>query len=214
MSKFAILLNGPIRVTNRLMGQVRNLRTIAADGGIVHAKSLGLEVELWVGDFDSTSQALSRSFDAVPRLQFPVAKDKTDGELAVDSAIERGARSLVFVGGLGGQSDHAFAHLTLAVRLAQLGLHVFITTGDEEAYPVLPGEFRGDFPRGTRLSVIALTDLEGLSLEGTKWPLSGANVRVGNTITMSNIVTGAVAIKLRAGYGIVIAYPAADAPNR
>jgi len=207
MSRFAILLNGPVHPTERLESQCRGLRAIAADGGIVHAESLGLTVELWVGDFDSTPPEIESRYRAVPKSRFPAAKDKTDGDLAAEAAIARGASSLLFVGGLGGQADHAFAHLTLAVRLSTSGTAAMLTTGEEEAYPILPGSRPLDLPAGSRLSIVALADLSGLTLTGTQWPLRNAEVKLGETITLSNTVTGRVEIALRTGYGIAIAYP-------
>ena len=53
MSKFAILLDGHLKVTARLEQQLSGARVIAADGGIVHANALKLSPELWIGDFDS-----------------------------------------------------------------------------------------------------------------------------------------------------------------
>ena len=60
MSRFVILLGGALILTPRLEKQVRGARAIAADSGMAHAEPLGLDVELWVGDFDSTSEDLAR----------------------------------------------------------------------------------------------------------------------------------------------------------
>jgi thiamine pyrophosphokinase len=211
MSLFTILLNGPIHATPRLRNQIRGGRVIAADGGIVHAGVLGLDVELWVGDFDSTTPEIEAGHADVPRERYPVAKDRTDGDLASQAAIERGASALLFVGGLGGQSDHAFAHLALALRLTAAGTSTIVTTGEEEAYPLLPGIRHFDLPEGSRLSILALSDLNGLTLSGTRWPLLNADVKLGDTVTLSNVVTGKATVDLSGGYGIAIAYPAVSA---
>ena len=131
MSRFAILLNGPITLTRRLRKQVEGARALAADGGIVHANALGLDVELWVGDFDSTSEEMAARYRAIPQRRFPVAKDKTDGELAAEEAIRRGATSLLLIGSFGGQADHALAHLTLSVKFARKGIPTILTSGEE-----------------------------------------------------------------------------------
>jgi thiamine pyrophosphokinase len=210
MSRFTILLNGPIRLTPRLKRQAKGTRALAADGGIVHAAALDLDVELWIGDFDSTSKELAERYGAVPRRQFPAAKDKTDGELAADEAIGRGATSLLLIGSFGGQSDHAMSHLALALKLARGGTATVLTSGEEEAYPILPGDTNLTLPETSRLSLIALSDLSGLTLEGTRWPLREAKIELGSTRTISNLATGPVQITLKSGYGLLIAYPKAD----
>jgi thiamine pyrophosphokinase len=209
MSRFCILLGGPVTVTPRLRRQIGGCRCIAADGGMVHAQPLGLAVELWVGDFDSADRELENRYQHVERQSFPVAKDMTDGDLAAKAAIARGATSLVLVGAMGGQTDHAFAHLTLALRLSRSGCATMLTSGAEEAHPLLPGKLSLSLPPGSRLSLLPLTELGGLSLRGTRWPLDDIDVELGSTLTLSNSVLGPVEVSLASGYGIVIAYPAA-----
>lgn len=205
---FAILLGGQVMATDRLKRQLAGSRVIAADSGILHAPELGLDVELWVGDFDSTPPEEISRFDHVPRETWPADKDKTDGEIAALAAIARGASSLLFVGGFGGQADHAFGHFLLALRLALTGLAVAITSGDEEAHPIIPGEMAIDLPQGSRLSLIALSDLKGLTLKGVQWPLDAADVPLGSTWTLSNVAQGPVAVRLREGRAIAVSYPA------
>jgi thiamine pyrophosphokinase len=207
MSRFTILLNGPVIVTDRLLQLAVGTRAIAADGGMAHAVPLGLDVELWIGDFDSTSEALAIRHRDIPCERFSAAKDKTDGELAAEAAIARGATSILFVGGFGGQSDHALGHFALALRLAREGIPVMLSSGEEEAYPVLPGSMHPALPLGSRMSIIALADLSGLTLRGVHWPLRDAEICLGSTCTLSNIVTGSVEIELASGYGVLIAYP-------
>jgi thiamine pyrophosphokinase len=207
MSRFSILLNGPILVTDRLKAQAKGTRALAADGGIMHAASLGLEVELWIGDFDSSSEELAARYRTVSRRQFPVAKDRTDGELAAEEALKRGATSLLLIGSFGGQSDHALGHFALGLKLARAGVFTMLTSGKEEAQPILPGTTKLDLPNGSRLSLIAFSDLEGVTLKGTRWPLQNADISLGSTMTLSNIALGPVEIDLAAGYGIAVSQP-------
>src|SRR5690606_3498347 len=136
-----------LTVNRRLLAQVADARAIAADGGIRHAEALALRPELWVGDFDSTAGALAARDAEVPRLAFPAEKNLTDGELAVEAALARGATRILLVGALGGErADHAMAHVVHAVVLAESGVDVLLSSGDEEGYPLLPGRMVLDLP--------------------------------------------------------------------
>ncbi|MBL8905839.1 MAG: thiamine diphosphokinase [Rhizobiales bacterium] len=209
MSRFVILLGGTLTVTPRLRAQVENARIIAADSGMTHAAPLGLDAELWVGDFDSTSDALAGRYSGIAREVYPADKAATDGEIAIEAAIARGASEFVLVGGFGGQADHTFGHAGLVLALAMRGFPALLTSGTEEAHPLLPGEHRFDLPAGTRLSIVPFADLTGLDLENVKWPLHQRSVPLGSSLTLSNIALGPVRIGLGSGYGLTIAYPGA-----
>ena len=210
MARFSVLVSGHLQCTPRLLRQVAGSRAIAADNGMAHAEALNLVVELWVGDFDSATPELMARHAGIEREVHPEAKDASDSELAVDAAVRRGARDIVLVGGFGGQSDHALSHVMLAVKLAREGLSAMVTSGDEEAYPLIPGRHRVDLPAGSRVSIIALSDLGALTLSGVQWPLDKRHVLFGSTLTLSNLTLGPVHVGLEAGYGAIIAYPAEE----
>ncbi|MFT3988639.1 thiamine diphosphokinase [Aestuariivirga sp.] len=207
MSSFAILLGGEVTVTPRLRAQIRGARVIAADSGMMHAAALNLMPELWVGDFDSAGSELAIQYRDIPRQVFPAEKDTTDGGLAIAEALKRGAKSIVLVGGMGGQADHVLGHLGQLLHLAKTGIACFTTSGHEEARPLLPGSIPLDIPTGSRLSIAPFSDLLGLDLDGVKWPLEKRDVPLGSTLTLSNVALGPVRIGLVSGFGIVLAYP-------
>jgi thiamine pyrophosphokinase len=207
MTTFTVLLAGDITPTTRLAAQIAGTRIIAADSGMRHAAALRVVPELWLGDFDSASDPLLAAHVDVPRLVFPAAKSMTDGELAIAEALQRGATGLVLVGGFGGRTDHAMAHIQLAIRLAQKGVQTLITSGEEEGYPLLPGERTIDLPPGSRFSVVPVTDLPALTLTGVRWPLDRRFVPAGSTLTISNEAFGPIGIALEGGLAIVIAQP-------
>jgi thiamine pyrophosphokinase len=188
MTRFVVLLGGDLTATSRLASQIQKARIIAADGGMAHADTLGVVPD-------------------VTRHAFPAEKDKTDGEIAVDEAIKLGAREIVLVGGLGGQTDHAASHLGLILKLGRRRVHAFITSGTEEAYPILNGTHHFDLPSGSRFSVVPFTDLAGLDLEGVKWPLVNRSVPLGSSLTVSNVALGPVTVRLNQGYAVALAYP-------
>lgn len=208
MSRFTILLGGDVFRTPRLDRQVADSRVIAADSGIRQASLLGLTPELWIGDFDSMPAEVDPRFASVPREVFPTDKDKTDGELAIAAALERGATSLVLAGAFGGpRADHAFLHLALALRLAEAGTEVLLTSGRQEGVPLLPGTASFDYADGTLFSVLAFSELSGLTELGAKWPLNSVEVPFGSSLTLSNEVRGALRISLGRGRALLLAHP-------
>jgi len=206
--KFTLLLGGELTVTDRLLRQIVGSRIIAADGGMAHAASLGVTPELWLGDFDSSDDALLTLHRHVPRQTHPADKNATDGELAIDEAVRLGATELLLAGGLGGQMDHAFAHLMQLLKLRARGLTVMSSSGHEEAWPVVDGAVVLALEAGTRLSVLPVSDLLGLTIEGVRWPLRERDVVLGSTLTLSNEVSDASAkVSVAKGMAIVLVYP-------
>lgn len=208
MSRFTILLGGDLLPTPAVQRQVAESRVIAADSGIRHAKVLGLSPELWVGDFDSVSEALAAEWPNVPRKVFPAGKDKTDGELAIDEAFARGATELALVGAFGGaRADHAFLHMALAIRLAERGTPVLLTSGAQEGRATLEGRTAFDYAPGTLFSILGFSNLSGLSVEGARWPLHAIEMPFGSSLTISNEVTDNLVITLESGRALLVAHP-------
>lgn len=91
---------------------------ICADGGIKHTEALGLTADVWLGDGDSL-KALEVLAGEI--INFPVKKDNTDTDLAVEYAIERGFKDITIIGGLGGRIDHEFSHFCLLKKIVDSG---------------------------------------------------------------------------------------------
>ena len=205
---FLILLGGVLRTTDRLLRQIRDARVIAADGGIRHASALDLEPELWVGDFDSSPPDLQQAWLHVERQPFPPAKNLTDGELAIEAALKRGATRIVMAGALGGErSDHALLHMTTACALHVRGTDIMLTSGEEEAMPLSAGRRSFDLPPSSLFSILNFTDVSGLSIEGARYPLDRYELAFGSSRTLSNIAEGRVAITLESGVAVLLARP-------
>lgn len=205
---FVVLLGGALQATPRLAADVAGARVVAADGGMRHAKALGLTPEIWVGDFDSTPPELLDAWPDVERQPYPAAKNETDGAIAVSVATERGAKSIVLAGALGGErSDHALMHLLHAVSLAEQGFAIKLTSGEEEAWPLLPGSRAIDLPKGSLFSVLGLSPLAGLDIGNVRYPLTNFSLPFGASRTISNVAEGTIHLSLASGRAILIARP-------
>lgn len=207
MSRFALLLGGELIPTERLRRQIAGARVIAADSGIRHAEALGLAPELWTGDFDSVTDLMRTRHPDIPTETYPADKDLTDGEIAIEAAKARGASELLLIGAFGGsRADHAFLHLAAAVRLEEAGLPCLLSSGNQEGKALLPGKARFDYPAGTLFSVLAFSDLAGLTLSGVKWPLDRRAVPFGSSLTLSNEVRDRLEVELESGRAMVLAH--------
>jgi len=208
-STFTILLGGHLLATERLGSLIAGSRVIAADSGMRHASTLNLKPELWVGDFDSTDKALSESFRHVERHAYPATKAATDGEIAVAEALARGAERLILVGSLGGErSDHALQHTLHSLSLAEAGLEVMLTSGEEEAYPLISGDqMELELPKGSLFSVLGFSDLEGLTIANARYPLTDFSLTFGSSRTLSNVAEGPISISLGQGRALLMARP-------
>ncbi|CAN7474106.1 thiamine diphosphokinase [Rhizobium rhizogenes] len=205
---FTILLGGELRLTERLRAATAGSRFIAADGGMRHAVALNARPELWVGDFDSTPPELRGAFPDVPKQPYPAAKAATDGEIAITEAIDRGARRLILAGAMGGErSDHAIQHLLYGIQLAEKGFDVLLTSGDEEAVPLLPGDMELALPSGSLFSVLGFSDLTGLFIHNARYPLRDFHLPFGASRTISNVAEGPVRLSLGSGRAVVLARP-------
>jgi thiamine pyrophosphokinase len=205
---FVVLLGGALAVTPRVRADIVGARFVAADGGMRHAATLGVMPEIWVGDFDSTPDDLIAAWPGVERQPYPVAKNETDGAIAVSVAAERGAKDIVLVGALGGErSDHALMHLLHAVSLAEDGYAIKLTSGEEEAWPLLPGSREIGLPKGSLFSILGLSPLSGLFIGNVRYPLNDFSLPFGASRTISNVAEGPIRLSLASGRAILIARP-------
>jgi thiamine pyrophosphokinase len=208
MTAFTILLGGNLAISDRLFQQTAGTRVIAADSGMRHAAPLGVTPELWVGDFDSAPPELIAQWDGVEKQPYPRAKAATDGEIALEAALQRGATALIFAGALGGErTDHAVMHLLQALSLAESGMKVLLTSGDEEGVALLSGETRIDLPKNALFSILPFSNLSGLSIKNARYPLQDAEIGSGSSRTISNVAEGPITIHLKSGRAILLARP-------
>jgi len=195
----------PVRPTPRLVRRLAEPSqdgVIAADAGAATALAFGYALDLVVGDLDSLSAQVAAELAGrgVPFERHSRDKDATDGELAVERALERRADGLVLVGFLGGpRLDQLVANLELLTRLPRDSV---LLDERNEARLLRPGEARRWAAEADELiSLVPFgADAIGVSTEGLRWPLSDAVLPLGSTRGVSNEPAGSsVAVSLREG---------------
>lgn len=174
---------------------------IAADGGRVWAERAGLTVDWYVGDGDSGGFSAG-----LPSEVLPVEKDVTDLEAAVHHALERNIQHILLWGASGGRADHHLANLQLLEQIAQRGSQgIFLDAVNEVRY-LRPGRYQiPNDPPYRYLGIIPLdARLTGVSIRGVKYPLDGATVRRGTTLTVSNEILPGCSAELTLGSGTAL----------
>jgi thiamine pyrophosphokinase len=178
---------------------------IAADSGLEHAATLGLGVDVLVGDLDSASAEAVRAAEAagVQVERHAVDKEATDLELALEHALGLGARRVTVVSGGGGaRLDHHLAELVLLAAPRFAPLHVDARIGAARAFAIHAGEavaLAGE--PGAVLTLLALGGpAHGVTTDGLRWPLRAETLEPGSTRGVSNeIVSGPVRIGISGG---------------
>jgi thiamine pyrophosphokinase len=168
---------------------------IAADSGLSHAALLGLSVTTAIGDFDSVSpevlaQAEARGVEIVP---YPVDKDATDLELALELAVARGATQVTVVsGGLGDRLDHFLGEISVLSALFLSRCRVVGWFGAAKVSvirPEFPLTIFGD--SGDLVTLLPVTpEAIGVSTTGLQYPLSNATLHAWRTRGVSNVLLG------------------------
>jgi thiamine pyrophosphokinase len=181
----------PLTPTARTAARLAELEhpyVVAADGGAATALAFGFQPDVVVGDLDSIAASVLADLRlrGVPIETYPRDKDATDGQLAIERALQVQPARLWLLGFLGGpRLDQALAHVfflarlgTPAVILDERNECMLLLPGSEHAWPTEPGEV---------VSLIPLAgDVTGVVTRGLRWPLHGERLHLGDTRGVSN----------------------------
>ena len=169
---------------------------IAADAGYLTAQKMGITPDVLLGDFDTLG--VENIPEGIECLRVPAEKNDTDTQLAVSTAIERGAKEITIIGGVSGRLDHTLSTLSILEDLWE--------RKNDRIYAILTdGKNRVRFLRnsGTILprsqyryfSLIAADPLvKGVTLEGCKYPLKNGRISRRHQWAVSNEITGNCAL--------------------
>ena len=174
---------------------------IAADSGYNNASRLGVRPGLLLGDLDSIDRKslAPDELEHIEKIIVPAIKDDTDTQLAVDTAISRGADEIYIIGGLGGRLDHTLSSVFLLEYIADRGVRAVMTDGQSRVRvmktagePVsleIPKTFDGT--DGFKyLSLVSLNDeCNGVRISGVFYPLGGVTLKRSYSYAVSNEIT-------------------------
>ncbi|MDE6273757.1 MAG: thiamine diphosphokinase [Clostridiales bacterium] len=180
--KAVILLNGEPHA-REIDGE--SAYVICCDGAYDWAKDR-VKIDENLGDFDS----LGYVPNPPPRTVYPAEKNATDGEIALDRAIELGAEEIVIYGGGGKREDHFLGNLHLLYAAHKRGVRASMVTNGALIY-IGEGEISIDGFYKKTLSIVPFGgDAHIMESRGLKYPLHDLWLRYGSTRGISNIAEG------------------------
>ena len=182
---------------------------IAADGGFDRAVTVGLQVDLVVGDLDSVDLDALLVAEAGGTVveRHPTAKDATDLELAIEAALTRHATSITVLGGIGDRFDHLVGELGLLASPSWRHVTIEGRYGPARVR-VLHGPDTTDIT-GAPGSLVSLIPMHGSAIgvttRGLRHPLSDEDLPAGTTRGVSNVVIQTeAAVTVRAGCLLIV----------
>ena len=180
---------------------------VAADGGANRLRQLGLLPHVVIGDLDSLQgdDLFHLKSVGVEFAPHPDPEQRTDGDVAIEYALQRGANSIIVVGLFGGpRYDHAVANIYLLTHPNLRQIPTWTVDG-WTALTVLNGDgirqahFHGQI--GDYVTITAVSEtVEGITTVGLKWPLSDATFTRGlNEGTSNELINDRAMIQIAAG---------------
>lgn len=193
--KTIIIGNGEINNYDIIREYFDQAYIIACDGGVKHCRAMMIMPNIMVGDFDSANKEDAEFFEnlGVLKEKFPVKKNETDMEIAINMAIDKNSTEIYIVGGLGRRFDHSLANVHILLRPVRLGIRTClldehnIITLVEDSIDIV-GE------KGQTVSLIPLTtEVKGITTKNLEYALTNATMEIGHSLGVSNVMNGDVA---------------------
>ncbi len=165
---------------------------ICADSGIRHAISLELNPNAVIGDLDSANDEDLRYIyeNSIPVLKYPIEKDKTDTELAIDYLIEVGAKDITIIGAIGSRMDHTLANIFLLQKLLLNGIDGRLID-ENNIIHITDSSLSLVRKQDYNISILPIT-IDGVivSLKGFYYALKNERIGFGSSLGISNKIIG------------------------
>ncbi len=184
-----VVSNGCIENLDFLQSIIENSDyVICADGAAQYLMGLNMYPNLLVGDLDSISNDSLEWIEKgnVKLEQFPVKKDMTDTELAIEFALKKSPHRITVVGATGSRMDHSLGNIMLLYKIHKMGIKARII--DElNDITITDSKIKIEGSIGQTISIIPIGgDAKGVTLNGLEYPLDNYNIHMGSSIGISN----------------------------
>lgn len=177
--KGVILLNG--EPPENFITVQNDTVVVCCDGALKWAKQKINKIDELVGDFDSLGYIPENA------IVFPVEKDFTDGETALDILIKKGVEKVEIYGGGGGREDHFFGNMQLLFKAYKKGVKAVMHTAQSDIF-CAGKNFELQKIKGKTFSLAPVGySAHIINSSGVKYPLNNLTLHAGSCRGISNI---------------------------
>lgn len=152
---------------------------IGVDGGLNVLLSLGIKVDLAIGDFDSFNK---RDVKAELVKTYNAKKDLSDLALALDFAVKQNHQKIIVYNVTGGRLDHYYSALNELVRYRDYNIEIL---NDQNKIYLRSGTFEINKDDYKYVSFFAI-DEAIITLENFKYPLTNYQLTKMDNLCLSN----------------------------
>ena len=184
MKNYLISIGG--NSTSNVLSIERNFEEIiAVDSGVEHLFRLSLDPSTLIGDLDSISEKSLNKIkkNDVDIMAFNSNKDQTDFELALNYLEEAEKSKVYIIGGESGEIDHLIS-IFLLIPSKSFFENIIWLYGDKRI--IFRQKIELNIKKLTKFSIIPLSDLTNLSIDGAEWNLDNKDIQFGETLTLRN----------------------------
>jgi thiamine pyrophosphokinase len=188
----ALIITGGTLLDTELVNKYRHNHDliICADAGANYLAKAQITPDVLVGDFDSIDSEVLDNLKKinVKIIKYPIEKDCTDTQLALKYAFNLCCSAITILGGIGDRIDHTLANIYLMLDVINRDIDC-IMENDYCKIILSKGyvEIHGNL--GDTISLLPLTDkVEGIDIEGFKYPISNGFMEKQNPYGISNIL--------------------------
>lgn len=161
---------------------------LCADGGVKFLLKIGVLPDLVIGDFDSIDEDSLNVIEEnnIEIIKFPVIKNETDTELAVNYLLERNCSEITLIGATGTRLDHSLGNIFLLKKINDSGVFGRLVDGNNIVY-YGRNNIKIRKEENYYASIIPLcTYGVRVTLKGFLYPLENHHIEFGSTLGISN----------------------------
>jgi len=207
MSKVLIVGNGILNSNKFYINLSKKVDfIIGVDIGAKVLLDAGVKPDLAIGDFDSFENFEFFEKAGIRIIKYPIEKDKSDTELAIDFAVENEFTGFLFSSMLGRRIDHTLFNISLLLELYKEGKDCAIVEENEEIYPISSESRIFKVNTADIVSIFPLDKIVyGVLTEGLKYELQNKDLFYGSTLPLSNVaLKNEISISIKKGTALVI----------